>query len=312
MTANRSPSSSDAVKQYGFGCANCHPLTIGSHLNGDIEVDMTSKGVVGTSSIRFLNSTTAGSLPQYNAGSCSNIYCHSNASRVPAELVYMPTPTWFGGSFVGDRCAACHGNQPNTGAHAAHAVGNHYDNIYNGKNGKVPTTKLRANTAHGNPNNSTTIGCYICHNGTVNDAVVGKGNDLNTKCVGCHNGVDANLKNLAVRISNLSYHVNGAREIQFKPIQVLSKAQIRPKGANVGNSTFDFYSGIWTRTSYKNMSTLSFDKAKLALNTATMWHPSTPMESSCSNIACHNGHVVKWNLANWNDPNKCMDCHDAL
>jgi len=36
------------------------------------------------------------------------------------------------------------------------------------------------------------------------------------------------------------------------------------------------------------------------------------MNSNCTNIACHNGKTVNWNLANWNDPNKCMDCHNQL
>ncbi len=318
MTANRTPVANDTVKQYGFGCASCHPMDIANHLNGSIDVDMGAK-VAGVGTIRFLNSTTAGQLPSYSSGACSNIYCHSNASRVATELVYKPTPAWVGGSFTGDRCAACHANQPVTGAHSAHAVGNHTDNIYNGKNGKIATSG-RANTAHGNPDNSTTIGCYICHQGTVTS----KANDLNVKCVGCHysgNTVGATLKGVAT-IANLKNHVNGTREIQFLAVNVKSKAQIR-------NESFNFYSGVWQRSSYKNMSTLSYDTAKVALDTASMWHPGSPMQSSCTNVACHNltNKFVKyssangkgiglkpvfWNLANWNDANKCMDCHDKL
>jgi predicted CxxxxCH...CXXCH cytochrome family protein len=311
MTANRTLVQTDAVLTHGFGCANCHPLNLGEHLDGNIDVDMSSKGVAGTSSIRFLNSTTAGKLPSYSAGTCANIYCHSNASRVTAELVYKPTPAWVGGSFTGDRCAACHDNQPATGAHAAHVVGTHTlnenpgmlaGNIYNGKSGKVGISN-RANTAHGNPNNSTTIGCYICHQATVTS----KANDKNTKCVVCHysgNPYGATLKGNA-SINNLKSHVNGSREIQFVATKVMSKAQVRPE-------SFKFYSGVWKRTTYKNMSTLSYDTAKVALDTATMWHASTPQDSNCSNIACHNGKLVKWNLANFSDPNKCMDCHNQL
>jgi len=310
MTANRSPIQNDTVKTHGFGCANCHPLNTAEHLDGNIDVDMSSKGVTGTSHIRFLNSTTVGKLPTY-AGTCANIYCHSNASRVVGELVYKPAPTWVGGSFTGDRCAACHDNQPRTGAHEAHNVGTHTlnetpamiaGNIYNGKSGKVGISN-RKNSAHGNPDNSTTIGCYICHQATVTS----KANDLNTKCVVCHysgNPYGATLKGNAA-INNLKSHVNGSREIQFAAIKVKSKAQVR-------SESFKFYSGIWQRSSYKNMSTLSYDTAKVALDTATMWHPSTPQDSNCSNIACHNGKLVKWNLANFSDPNKCMDCHNQL
>jgi predicted CxxxxCH...CXXCH cytochrome family protein len=257
------------------------------------------------------------------------MYCHSNASRIEAESnVKDNTSLAWTDTYAAhpelDRCAQCHGNQPTTGAHAAHSVGVHTfnevtlenggvgivldGNIFNGVSGKVPITN-KPNTAHGNPNNSTTISCYICHNVTVTS----KANDKNYKCSPCHVGgaYNASPKGLAA-ISNLKNHVNGLREVEFEPVHVLSKAQIRPKGPNKTNSTFDFYSGVWTRTSYKNMSTLSFDRAKVALNTATMWHYSSARASNCSNISCHNNNFVKWNLDNYHDPNKCMDCHNAL
>lgn len=324
MTANRTPAVaqiSETDRKYGFGCAECHPMDKSTyHLNGTVDVDLVS--VAGVSVLRALNAPAA-TYDKTVTKKCSNIYCHSNASRIEAESnVSANTSLAWTDTFAAhpttDRCAYCHGNQPTTGAHAAHSVGIHTfnagsasvlgGNIFNGKSGKVPITN-KANTAHGNPNNSTTLSCYICHNATVTS----KANDKNDRCFVCHvNGsYNASPKGLAA-INNLKNHVNGSRDIAFLPIQVLSKAQIRPKGSNQTNSTFDFYSGVWTRNTYKNMSTLSFDKAKVALNTAVMWHYSSARESSCSNIACHNKNLVKWNLDNFNDPNKCMDCHNAL
>ncbi len=323
MTANRSPAQDESVgRTYGFGCGTCHPMTTANHLNGTIDVDLNRVNVAGVGTLRFLNHSTAG----YTMGStkkCSNIYCHSNASRIEAESnAASNTSLAWNDTYAAhpelDRCAQCHGNQPTTGAHAAHSVGLHTfndgvmldGNIYNGVSGKLPITN-KPNTAHGNPNNSTTIGCYICHNATVTS----KANDRNTKCSGCHyagNPRGAQLKGVAT-VANLANHVNGMRDVQFAPIQMRSKAQVRPKGANTAsNSGFDFYSGVWQRTSYKAYSTLSYDIAKAAFDTATMWHPGTAMNSNCSNIACHNGRTVSWNLANFNDPNKCMDCHNAL
>jgi predicted CxxxxCH...CXXCH cytochrome family protein len=325
MTSNRSPDANDTVRKYGFGCANCHPMTTASHIDGSIEVDMTAKSggvrVAGVGTLRFLNSTSAGAnAPVYSGGKqCNNIFCHSNASRVAAELVYRQTPVW-GGSFTGDRCAGCHDNQPNTGAHAAHSVGNHttnnatqgnilpptvmYDgNIYNGKSGKVAiSNRPNSNTAHGNPNNSTTIGCYLCHNLTVTS----KANDQNYKCYYCHvsGNYGATPKGNAA-INSLKYHVDGTREIQFAQVFVKSKAQVR-------NESFKFYSGVWQRNTYKSYSTLSYDTAKVRLDLGTTYTFSTPMNSSCSNVVCHNGKSPKWNLADWNDPNKCMDCHNQL
>jgi len=330
MTANRTPVAaqvSETDRKHGFGCAECHPMDPANHLNGAINVDLNRVGVAGVGSLRFLNASSA-SYDMASTKKCSNIYCHSNASRIEIEsnvgsntsLAWTDT---FAAHPTTDRCAYCHGNQPTTGAHAAHSVGIHTfnegpasileGNVYNGKSGKVLITN-KPNTAHGNPNNSTTLSCYICHNATVTS----KANDKNDRCYRCHiDGLyNASQKGLAA-IANLKNHVNGNREIAFLPIQVLSKAQIRPKGplnpaALDPRTTFDFYSGMWTRNTYKNMSTLSFDTAKIALNTATMWHYSSAKQSSCSNIACHNGNLVKWNLANFNDPNKCMDCHNAL
>jgi predicted CxxxxCH...CXXCH cytochrome family protein len=307
-----------------------------SHLNNIIDVDLNRVGVAGVSTLRFLNHSTAG-YTMMTTKKCSNMYCHSNASRIEAEsnvksntsLAWTDKFDNYTGASAGvnrkDRCAQCHLNQPTTGAHTGHAVGNHTNNeadavnkgvgvmlggnIYNGKSGKVAISS-RANTAHGNPNNSTTIGCYVCHN----DVVTTKANDKNTKCVVCHyigNTYGAKIKGDA-KIANIGMHVNGSGDIKFAPIYVASKAQVRPKGASANNSGFDFYSGVWKRTSYKNNSTLSYDIAKVRLDIQTVYTKGAPMSSTCSAVVCHNGKSPKWNLTDWNDPNKCMDCHNQL
>lgn len=304
MTANRTPATNDTVRKHGYGCGNCHPMSAVNHINGSIDVDLNRVNVAGVSTLRFLNHSTAG-YGMLTDKKCSNMYCHSNASRVEAESnVRSNTSLAWTDKFSNypslDRCAFCHGNQPTTGAHVAHAISNHSDNIYNGTGGKVGFSGT-GNSAHGNPNTTTTITCYICHSDTVNSNA--HGNDKNDRCKGCH-GVTAPLKGTAY-INNLANHVNGSREIKFAPIKVRSKAQVRPQ-------SFHFYSGVWKRVYYKNMTTLAYDESKLALDTSTMWHPSTPSESNCTNLACHNGYNAKWNMANWNDPNKCMDCHFKL
>jgi len=311
MTANRTPVMTDSTRTHGFGCSECHPMTTANHLNGSIDVDLNRVNVAGVGTLRFLNASSAAyhmdDVDPLKRDKCSNIYCHSNASRIEAESnVKANTSLAWTDTYAAhpelDRCAQCHGNQPTTGAHVAHAVSNHSDNIYNGTNGKVGF-KGTGNSAHGNPNTTTTITCYICHTDTVNANA--HGNDKNSRCVGCHNGTDVPLKGTAY-INNLANHVNGKREIKFAAIKVRSKAQVRPE-------SFKFYSGVWKRTYYKNMTTLAFDESKVALDTATMWHPNAdPTENKCSNLACHNGYDAKWNMANWNDPNKCMDCHFKL
>jgi predicted CxxxxCH...CXXCH cytochrome family protein len=308
MTANRTPAVNDASGTHGYGCANCHPISATNHLNGTVDVDLNRVNVAGVSTLRFLNHSTAG----YSGGKCSNMYCHSNASRLEEEsnvksntsLAWTDKFANYTGASAGvnrkDRCAQCHGNQPTTGAHVAHAISNHSDNIYNGKNGKVGFSGT-GNSAHGNPNTTTTITCYICHSATVDPNA--HGNDKNDKCKGCH-GVTAPLKG-TLRVNNIANHVNGLREIQFAPIKVRSKAQVRPE-------SFKWYTAVWSRTYYKNMTSIAFDESKVPLNTATMWHYSSAKSSNCSNLACHNGYKAVWNMQNWNDPNKCMDCHFKL
>jgi predicted CxxxxCH...CXXCH cytochrome family protein len=304
MTANRTPVANDTVRKHGFGCAECHPMDAANHLDGAIEVDLNRVNVAGVSTLRFLNASSAG-YTMDTTKKCSNIYCHSNASRLATESnVKANTSLAWTDTYAAhpelDRCAQCHGNQPTTGAHVAHAISNHADNIYNGTNGKVGFSGT-GNSAHGNPNTTTTITCYICHAATVDPN--SHGNDKNDRCKGCHDGT-AISKGVA-RINNIANHVNGSREISFAPIYVRSKAQVRP-------ASFRYYSGVWQRSYYKNMTSLAFDISKVPLDTATMWHPSTPSESNCTNLACHNGYKAVWNMANFNDPNKCMDCHFKL
>jgi predicted CxxxxCH...CXXCH cytochrome family protein len=311
FTANRTPGTTDATRTYGFGCANCHPMNFTKHLNGSLDIDM-SRNVAGVGSIRFKNASTA----TYNSGArtCSNIYCHSTGSRLTSEVAYSTTPAWnqtFAG-IGGDRCAKCHGNMPDTGAHEPHKVGIHFDNVYDFVNGgKVPQRGPGGNSSHGDPAQETIISCYICHNNTItviqNDQAYSLYSTAQIKvsngCNSCH-GSSAGLKGNA-SLNNISFHVNGRPDVAFAPIKVKSKAQIRPE-------SFHFYSGVWQRNAYKNYSSQGFDIAKQALNTATMYAPGAPEESSCSNIACHNGNFVKWDKKNWDNKNKCAFCHTML
>ena len=310
FTANRTPATTDVTRKYGFGCANCHPMSFSKHLNGTLDIDL-ARNVAGVGSIRFKNASTA----TYNGDrTCSNIYCHSTGSRLTSEVAYSKTPAWnqtFAG-VGGDRCAKCHGNMPDTGAHEPHKVGIHFDNVYDQVNGgKVPQRGPGGNSSHGDPAQETIISCYICHNNTItvieNDKAYSLYSTAQIKvsngCNSCH-GVTAPLKGDA-KINNLSFHVNGRADVAFAPIKVKSKAQIRP-------ASFHFYSGVWQRNAYKNYSSRGFDIAKRALDTATMWTPGAPEESSCSNIACHNGNFVKWDKKNWDNKNKCAFCHTML
>jgi len=152
-------------------------------------------------------------------------------------------------------------------------------------------------SSHGNAATSTTISCNICHFDTVTSAR----NDDNVVCKTCHyvgNGVGALTGNKAT-IADKSKHVNGLVNVAFKPVAILSRAQMR-------QSYFAPYSGAFKRNVGYKVSG-AYDSAKTILNTATMWDSNS---KTCSNVACHNGQSVKWN--DNNGVTDCVSCHTAM
>jgi predicted CxxxxCH...CXXCH cytochrome family protein len=276
---------------YGFGCGNCHPTDNSLHANGTVNVELNNNATLA-SVLRLKNGT--GAQYNYTTHQCDNVYCHSDGFNAPAAA---NTPSWYG-SFANtsDRCANCHGNSPTTGAHSAHVVGIHYDDIFNGTSGKLPAGST-GSSSHGVAAQATTLNCNICHSKTV----VTSANDNNTVCKACHfaGSSVASLKG-GVYVNDLSFHVNGSVDVVLQNTPIYSKAQMRP-------ASFANYSGVWARNggNYKN-GAAAFDVSKQAL-VPTMWSAGVPGQGSCSNIACHVGNTVKWN-----DTLTCESCHTKL
>ena len=316
-TANRSTSSG-----HNFGCSNCHPMsTENSHPILPIMIDFRP-AVGGVGMLRSKNSaaiTAYGPVGTANSGTtadsvtnsvvkCLNVYCHSNGYAL--NTVFATTPNWYGGTFSGDKCANCHGNSPNStivgsaahystnfmgqGVTDGHLVGIHYDTIFTGTDGLAPVGSSNV-SGHGNATTATTMGCNLCHNATV--AITN--NDKNTVCASCHNGTQAALRSDSA-ISNKSNHVNGMADVVFNPIKIRSKAQM------LNAAVITPYSSVWTRNNgYKNAG--SYDEAKVALDTATMWDSAT---KTCSNVSCHNNQPVKWGSTN--GTTSCQRCHPNM
>jgi predicted CxxxxCH...CXXCH cytochrome family protein len=213
----------------------------------------------------------------------------------------MTTPAW-NTQFGADRCSKCHGNAPASGAHSAHAVGIHSNNIFAGGEGKLGNySSPLISSAHGDEGQSTTIGCNTCHYATTEFAR----NKYNAKCSACHTGDNRDAGRIyATDTANrgLKMHVNGRLDLSLAPVQVKSKAQLRP----VAFSDFSAAGGYWNRnaSNYKNGSA-AYDIAKSALNTATMWNGGT---KTCSNVACHMARPVTWNAGKLT----CNACHSRL
>ena len=294
-TANKSSGSElTAGTYYAFGCANCHPTDPALHANGTVDVVLTPSAAGGT--LKSKNSATA-ARTVVTAGSnvtCFGVYCHSNGQATPT---YVTAPNWYGGALTGDKCTACHGNSPTTGAHTAHAVGIHNDDIFNGVFGTYSAAGAVGKLAgHGDPAQSTTLSCNICHNTTIS---VGY-NDKNSACSTCHNGSRAPLKGNAV-ITNRATHVNGKADLSFySAAAVKSKAQLR-----AGSFTnYTAAGGFWSRSTYK-VDAASTDTAKIVLNNS-MYSSGT-----CSNVACHMGRPVNW-TSDAGKAKDCIICHSKL
>jgi len=280
---------------YKFGCANCHPYTVANHMNGSVETDLSANAAGGH--LKALN----GAASLNGSNQCLNVYCHSNGYKPGATYTFATTPSW-GGTFAGtDRCAVCHGNSPNSGivgsgAHTAHVVGIHYDDIFNGVSRKLPQGGGNlVNAAHGRNSRSTTINCNICHTDTVTSFF----NDKGSACSGCHNGSTAPLMGNA-SIANTAKHVNGAVDVSFVAEKIATKAQ-------VVQSAFAAYtaagSGGWSRNNniYKTY-TSGYDVTKVALSAS----PAYSAAAGCA-VSCHSNKIVKWN-----DTVTCNNCHTRL
>ena len=252
---------------YDFGCGECHPaVEASSHLQGGaVEV---AAGV------------------GYNVSNqCTTADCHSNGQAAP---VYATTPAW-GNTFAGDKCASCHLNSPNTGAHSAHNVGIHYDSLYSGTTGLMAAGSTNT-SAHGNAGTATTINCNVCHSNTVTSSA----NDQNTVCASCHDGGTAALQGDAA-IADKTFHVNGTRNVAFAAGSVASKAQLRDNIADAAE-----VGATWTRNvGYKSAG--AFDGSISAT-------PASFAAGSCSAIVCHNGGTATWTAP----VGDCTACHTTL
>jgi predicted CxxxxCH...CXXCH cytochrome family protein len=296
-TANKSAGQDTTTQQnYAFGCANCHPLVLTSHYNGTVEVELNN--TANDSVIRSKSTTaTVNGVVGTNVVTCSNVYCHSNGQGGNTT-----TLAWNQTYSAVDRCAQCHGNSPtSTGAHVAHAVGIHSDDVFSGGIGKLAAGNT-GNVAHGITTQATTINCDTCHWSSVTYAR----NRNNSTCstVGCHpTGTDTATTQVA-RVM-LASHVNGTVEVAFRPVNIVSKAQLRP--ASFNNITAG--TAGWGRSTYKSGVT-SYDTAKTRLDIAAVYSAGAAGAGTCSNIVCHNMKVGE--TVTWNSSLTCLGCHDKL
>ncbi|HEY3307002.1 MAG TPA: hypothetical protein VGJ93_00975 [Desulfuromonadaceae bacterium] len=267
------------ASSYIFSCGNCHPQDFAKHMNGVVEIELSSPQAPA-GSLKALNTASAAYVSgatvftdnkgiSYTLGTCSNVYCHSYNDWTTTQNIPPGDPDWasktvvtrkynnvtWGGSAL--TCSGCHANAPRTsfpnndgGAGNSHSWIDMYgyENLHNWNMGYGP------------------ISCSYCHNDTVRQ--------LNTFTY------DANyVATLSdVPINNFSRHVNGVNDVSF-----------------------DKQNPFVYQSYYSTPTTMSFANATYDSGTKT-----------CSNVACHlNETTVKWGTPyRWYyDPVECDRCH---
>ena len=313
---------------YRFGCTNCHPsIEAGNHRNNRVDVTLF-KGKINGGYQVTLNNLANDDQTGYTKGSgtftCELAYCHSNGRTSPTAGVpasgtpltagdYRQSPNWYGGAYAGNKCGMCHDNPPQYADQShyvaqsslgdngsppykpsGHMVGIHFDFTAKGnrQNGFLGFSSS-GSAAHGNPDLTTTIGCYICHNGIVDSSRIDTyamydDTTSNFRCANCHT-TTSRTRLQPGAISDTRLHINGRKDVAFPNGSLLlkTKAQL----SNVANALG------WTRHgAYKAED--AFDSFDLALST---WQPTT---KTCL-TACH---VNQPNIT-WGAKLTCVSCH---
>ncbi len=283
---NTSANYSGSTSNYDFGCGNCHPTTA-NHMNGTVELSLNPADG-GTLKAKNSGPSVSGSG---NTTQCNGVYCHSNGQATPS---FVQTPQW-GGSFAdaNNTCGQCHGNYPVNGAHALHAVGIHFEDVYNGSSGKIAATGgAGSGAAHGDPAVSTTISCNVCHAATLSKSR----NKFGSACNSCHNGDAASTAIVSGDLIK-TIHVDGTRNVSFAAIQVKSRSQLRDD-----ITTIAALNTYWQRMNNYKAGATSYDQSKGTL-AATAGYAG----GSCSAVVCHNGFLVSWTATI-----SCDGCHSEL
>ncbi|MDO9287535.1 MAG: CxxxxCH/CxxCH domain-containing protein [Thermodesulfovibrionales bacterium] len=303
-------SNSSIAAAYRFNCGNCHPLNSTSHANGTTDIELYNASAAGFKA----NNPSGASVKSGSALTtiCQSVYCHSNGAS-GGDRAYKDTPQW-GGAFGANKCGSCHDNPPQyagqshyvasnfMGKEGGHLVGIHSDNISNGVAGSgLLTAGTGDNNSHGSSTYSTTLSCYICHNGEVSATTIDTYalNNLGSssmKCstASCHTGGSATPSQNGV-IADKSLHINAAKNVTIaNAFTVKSKAQLREASKPA----------TWTR--------VGTYKAAATYDTAIINFVDWDSGAKTCVTACHNAGSVSV-TATWGDTTvTCYSCHTSL
>jgi predicted CxxxxCH...CXXCH cytochrome family protein len=305
--------------EYKFGCGQCHPMAAAKHMDGNVDVEVSSLGAPA-GSLRAMNDVGAsysGTIGQ-RSGSCYGVACHSSGQATP---IYKSSPAWNTTTPIA--CDACHANPPryaNGGEGSAtanthvvagddgYAVGHFggfhgpWGNSYHGYTmgaGGYDSAPITCQTCHYrsvDPANTGPSGFYYFDttgNYSVNDPisgqpsiiydpVTGAGQVGNEACRNCHTGAAGAAPQGIGRALALR-HVNGRREVDFDPRSSAGTLAGYPGAPSGPNLKPYWWSGIGRPGQFWNGAVYENGTWSADLLSAT-YEPAT---KTCTNVACH-------------------------
>jgi predicted CxxxxCH...CXXCH cytochrome family protein len=237
-----------------YGCGNCHPTDPAKHMDGFLQIELSSDGAP-TGTVRGRNLPTAAYDPK--TGTCSGVYCHSSGQAdtwdgqsPPSRLtpLFAVTPSWSGGEHT--TCTSCHQNPPrypSGGAGSITANGHlQYSPLSGYDEGHFRGV---AHDWHGaQAGGASAVTCQTCHFATVSatntaaanpardpsrpfasgyyyldtsgDYVVGAQGSAQWRCASCHTGKPGEPAAGTGKVRPL-YHANGRRDVVFDDRQAV-------------------------------------------------------------------------------------------
>jgi len=320
---------------YNFNCVKCHSSVMGTPAN-DIAINTPSLHVDAINEVVWDSYNSGGS--NYNAagaGTCSNIYCHSQGTKGSAPYgAATVTATWGNTTFPSSECSGCHGGNSqasgakmSTGAHTSHI-----------NNASVLGTNFKCQDCHATTVSGDRTIAYISNHVDKNINIAFTGQNA----VGATYNGQATPRALpaghgeAKTCSNLYCHSDGKNSYQSvswtgpaigcNGCHGLGEVYGRPNYANTGPGTMNANSHLasthsktecnachyntvadFANSPIKSGSTLHINKTIDVVFNATIGGTWTGGSSkTCTDVSCHSG-VWYWGGAAVG----CTGCHEA-
>ena len=313
---------------YGFNCNFCHPNVPagdGLHVNADVawSFSATDSRTSGALYNGFTTGSTAAKAPSVSYGVCTNLYCHSTGTAVPAYV----QATW--GSSGSGQCGTCHGvlagtppasvphvKHVGTAANYKYSCSKCHDSVVNSTADSTTQAAIKSTSLHVNKTRDVafdlwnTLGSYngtncnniYCHSqgtgGTTGDvrpvlmpATLPTWSG-STNCGSCH-GADATGRpvyaNGTPKANSHALATHGAKTCDICHYPTTTNGSTIANAANHANKSYNIGgSGV-----VPSIMTYAYNAGG----------------GSCSSSYCHGTAAIQWGLSG---TLTCSSCHASM